>query len=262
MVPGLLRYRSFIWRHARADLRHRYAGTGMGLAWNVVHPLAVIAVYSVVFTQVFRPAAAPSGGGHLPYTLYLCSGFFPWLAFSDCVTRGCGAFLANAAYLKKLPIPEPVFVAQAAVASTLSLGVNFALLGVVAVCLGWRPAWTWLLLPIPLVLLQTFGFGVGLLLGTLNVFFRDVAEWVGIALQLVFWTVPIVYKLDAVPHWVTAALLWHPLGPPLEAVRSLFLYRALPPAADWIGMTAWPIAAVALAAVVLRQLRHEIRDLI
>ena len=263
MIASLVRYRSFIWRHAAADLRHRYAGTGLGVAWNVVHPLAVIGIYSAVFTTVFAaPGGTVPGGGRLPYTVYLCSGFFPWIAFSDCVGRGTGAFVANAAYLKKLPIPEPVFVAQTAVASTLSLGINFALLVAVSLGLGWRPAWTWLLLPVPLVALQCLGFGVGLLLGTLNVFFRDVAEWVGIGLQLTMWTVPIVYRLDHEPAWLAAALRWHPLMPPLAAVRGLFLDHAIPAAATWVGMVTWPVAAVALAYAVLAKLRPEIRDVI
>lgn len=261
MIGGLVQYRSFIWRHARADLRHRYAGTGMGVAWNVIHPLAVIAVYSIVFTRIF-PKPLSEGSGKLPYTFYLCAGFFPWLAFSDCVTRGCNSFLANATYLKKLPIPEQVFVAQNAAASTLSLTINLVLLLAMAFVLGWPPGWTWLLLPVPIVLLQTLGFGVGLFLGTLNVFFRDIAEWVGIALQLIFWTVPIVYTIDSPPHWAAIALKWHPLMPPLAAIRDLFLRRTLPPNSYWIGMIAWPMVVSLLAYLVLRKLRPEIRDVI
>ena len=261
MPLALLRHRAFIRHHALADVRHRYAGTGLGLLWHVVHPLAVIAIYSAVFSTIFR-SPAPPGGGRLPYTFYLCSGFFPWIAFSDAVTRGTRAFVANAAYLKKLPIPEPVFVATAAAAAAVGLAVNLALLLAVAVALGWTPAWTWLLLPLPLVALQCLAFGVGLLLGTLNVFFRDVAEWVAVGLQLTFWTVPIVYRLDHEPPWLAATLGYHPLMPALSAVRTLFLDRAVPPPTTWLALTLWPVAATALAYAVLAKLRPEIRDLI
>jgi ABC-type polysaccharide/polyol phosphate export permease len=257
MLADLLRYRGFILRHAKADLRHRYAGTGMGLAWNVIHPLAIIAIYSIVFQSIFKLPATP-GRGRWPYTLYLCSGFFPWLAFSDCVSRGCNSFIANATYLKKLPIPEQVFVAQNAVAGTISLGINFALLLIVAIALGWSPAWTWLLLPIPLISLQAMAFGIGLLLGSLNVFFRDIAEWLAIALQLLMWTVPIVYRLDTIPPWLNL----HPLLPPLRTIRCLFLVHQLPPAGDWIALAIWPALFVMLALTTLRQLRPEIRDAI
>jgi ABC-type polysaccharide/polyol phosphate export permease len=257
MLAGLIQYRGFIWRHAWADLRFRYAGTGMGLAWNVVHPLAIIAIYSIVFTRVFKPQDLPQAGP-LAYTFYLCSGFFPWIAFCECVTRGCGSFQANAQYLKKLPIPEQVFVAKSAATSTVSLFINFLLLLMAALLLGWSPAWCWLLLPIPLLLLQSLGFATGLLLGTLNVFFRDIAEWLAIALQVLMWTVPIVYRLSPVPAW----LGWHPLMPALSAIRALFLDRRLPAATDWAGMILWLLLATLAASFVLRKLRPEIRDLI
>jgi ABC-type polysaccharide/polyol phosphate export permease len=263
MISGLLQYRSFIWRHARADLRHRYAGTGLGVAWNVIHPLAIITVYSIVFTNIFpKDTLSAGGGGKLAYTFYLCAGFFPWLAFSDCVSRGCNSFIANAMYLKKLPIPEQVFVAQNVAASTLSLSINLVLLIAVALLLGWTPGWTWLLLPVPIILLQCLGFGIGLFLGTLNVFFRDIAEWVNISLQLIFWTVPIVYPMDSQKLWVQRALQFHPLVPALAAIRALFLKHTLPPATYWIGMVAWPVVISLLAYMVLQKLRPEIRDVI
>jgi ABC-type polysaccharide/polyol phosphate export permease len=259
MIGSLVQYRSFIWRHARADLRHRYAGTGLGLAWNVIHPLAVIAIYSIVFGGLMH---SPGLSGRLSYTFFLCAGFFPWMAFSDCVNRGCTSFLSNAAYLKKLPIPEQVFVAQNAAASTLSLALNFTLLLILAVSLGVKPGWSWLILPVPIILLQSLGFGFGLLLGTLNVFFRDIAEWVNIILQLAFWTVPIVYTVDILPAWMQRILVYHPLMPALQIIRDIFLNRQLSPGAYWIGLIAWPLGISVIAFLVLWKLRPEIRDVI
>src|SRR5688500_10574394 len=181
MLTGLFQYRGFIWQHALAELRHRYAGTGLGVVWNVLHPLALIAVFSVVFTSVFRVQDVE---GRAPYILYLCAGLLPWLAFSECVTRGCHAFTDNATYLKKLPIPEQVFVAQSAASATMGLAISFSLLMAVSLALGQRPTWHWVLVPVPLVALQLLGFATGLLCGTLNVFFRDVGQLVSVALQI------------------------------------------------------------------------------
>jgi ABC-type polysaccharide/polyol phosphate export permease len=262
MVIPLLKYRRLIWERAVSDLRHRYAGTGMGVVWNVLHPLALIGVYSVVFSTVFPPPAGKEGD-RFWYPLYLCSGLLPWLAFAECVTRSAGAFVDNAPYLKKLPIPEPVFVAQAAVSATLGLGITFSLLLAVALATGHRPTAWWLLLPVPLVLLQALGFGVGLLCGTLNVFFRDVGQVLTVALQVVMWTVPIVYLANGVKSpGLLAVLRWHPIMPPLAAVRSLFIDGRPPAAWVWVGMVAWPAAAIAAAGAVFRQLRVEIRDVL
>jgi ABC-type polysaccharide/polyol phosphate export permease len=260
LLGSLVQYRQFIWQRALQDLRHRYAGTGMGMAWNVIHPLGVIAVYSIVFTRIMNHQLNLQG--KLAYTVYLCCGFFPWLAFCDCVTRGCNSFIANANYLKKLPIPEQVFVAQNAVASTLSLGINYLLLMVVAVLLGVYPSWGWLLLPVPLVMLQLMGFGAGMMLGTLNVFFRDVGEWTAIVLQMLMWTLPIVYATEILPVGFQRMLKFHPLMPAVGAIHDLFFYHRMPGAGTWVAMVAWPMGMIVLAGAVLHKLRPEIRDVI
>jgi ABC-type polysaccharide/polyol phosphate export permease len=263
MAGGLLGHRRYIWQSALAELRHRYAGTGLGVVWNVIHPLALIAVYSVVFTALMK-ARVP---GHLQdqpfgYVLYLCCGLLPWLAFSECVTRGCNAFAENATYLRKLPIPEQVFVAKSAAAATLGLGISFTLLLAIAPLLGLRPAAAWLLLPLPLLAMQAMGYGLALLAATLNAFFRDVAQLLTIALQVVLWTAPIVYVADVLPGWARAVLPFHPLYPPLVAVRELFLNQALPPAWVWLGMVVWPLVFLAVARLAFTRLRAEIRDVL
>src|SRR5688572_20673095 len=267
MIHGLYRYRSFIWTNALAELRHRYAGTNLGVVWNILHPLALIAVYAVVFTQVFSeggrlPVAVPGVGSNLTFLLFLTSALLPWLAFAECVQRGCNAFSDNAAYLKKLPIPEQVFVAQTAASATLGLVISFSLLLAISLALGLRPTVQWLLLPLPLLSLQVFGFALGLLCGTLNVFFRDIAQLVAVLLQLSLWTVPVVYPKEILPAWAQAVMPWHPLYPPLAAVRELFLFGTMPAPHIWVAMTAWPLAACGLAWLAFRALRTEIRDLL
>jgi ABC-type polysaccharide/polyol phosphate export permease len=177
------------------------------------------------------------------------------------VTRGASAFLENASYLKKLPMPEQVFVAASAASATLGLAISFSLLLAVALLLGLRPNWYWLLLPIPLAALQLLGFALGLLFGTLNVFFRDIAQFLTVALQLLLWTVPVVYLADRVPA-LAGVFRWHPLYPPLAAIHGLFLYGQLPDRATCAGLIAWPIILLTLAWWAFSRLRNEIRDLL
>lgn len=262
MLPTVLRHRRLVWRHAIVHLRHRYAGTGLGVVWNVLHPLAMIAIYSVVFGAIMKPPAIPGISGALAFPLYLCAGFLPWVAMAECVTRGASAFTDNAAYLKKLPVPEPVFVAQAAAAAAMGLAISFGLLVVVALLAGLKPSAWWLLLPVPLLATQLMGLGVGLLLGTLNAFFRDVSQVLVVALQVVMWTAPVVYLAETLPPWLRAAMAWHPFVPMLDATRDLFLYARPPGAGTWIGMVAWPAAAIAAGTAVFGRLRAEIRDVL
>lgn len=262
MLGPVIAHRRLVWQHALSHLRHRYAGTGLGVVWNVLHPLAMIVVYSVVFGAIMRPAAVPGVEGPFAYVLYLCAGFLPWMSLAESLTRGTTAFTDNAAYLKKLPVPEPVFVAQAAASASVGLAISFSLLLVLSLAAGLRPTMYWLLIPVPLLSMQVTGLGFGLLLGTLNAFFRDVSQMLTVALQVIMWTAPVVYLSDILPPGLRAVIAWHPLTPVLDATRGLFLLGQLPGGQTWLLLLAWPAVAVAVGSWVFNRLRREIRDVL
>jgi len=260
VFASLYRYRSFIWQHALADLRHRYAGTGMGWVWNILHPLAMIAVYALIFGAIMGHEME-GVEGKWGLAVYLCVGFFPWIAFSDCITRGAYSLSGNAAYLKKLPVPEQVFVAETVAAASITLVVSLTLFTVISLALGVRPTPYWLLLPVPLILLQAIGFGFGLIVGTLNVFFTDIAQFLGIMLQVLFWLTPIVYLPQKVPQ-LQKVLVLTPATPAIVAIHDLFLWGKLPDTWTLFAMLAWAIGTISIGSLLLNRLRGEIRDVL
>ena len=261
MIVNLWRYRGFIARNALADVRYRYAGSAMGVAWNVVNPLAQILIYSLVFSQIMA-ARLPGGGRGATFALYLCAGLLPWAAFSECVARGANAFIENAPYLKKLPIPEQVFVAQNAASATVFLGIAMTLLAAVSVVAGGPVSAAWLGVPAVLLLFQGFGFGLGLLASTLNVFVRDVGQVLGLVLQLWMWLTPVVYVEDILPASARALLRYNPAYPFIDALHRMIVAGQWPPPGSWVLMLAWALAAPAAGYLVLRRLRPEIRDVL
>lgn len=254
---SLFRYRRYIVRNAMADLRHRYVGTGLGLFWNVISPLTQIAVYAVVFSRIMKQNM-PNGS----FVLYLSSGVLTWSAFQECVTRGVTSFLENATYLKKLPIPEQVFVARTAVAATFSLGISLALLLILALVTHHSFEPIWLLVPIACILWQALGFGMGLLFGTINVFIRDVGPIVGVIFQIWMWTVPVIYFETILPGPMRTAILCNPPYPFLRAIHDLLVFSVMPPWWVWPAMAGWAVAFVSAGFLVLHQLRPEIRDML
>lgn len=261
MIVNLWRYRRYIARNALNDVRYRYAGSAMGIAWNVITPLAQIAIYSLVFSQVMA-MRAPGADSRASFTLYLCAGLLPWAAFSDCVVRGTNAFIEHAPYLKKLPIPEQVFVAKNAAAATIFLGVSMTALLAVTVALGGLLSPAWLAVPLVLLLFQAFGFGLGLFLGTLNVFVRDLGHALLIALQLWMWLTPIVYTETILPAGVQRLLAYNPAYPFIDALHRTIVSGGWPHALQWTAMAFWAFAAPAAGYLVLRRLRADLRDVL
>lgn len=255
---GPFGYGGYVWRNALADLRHRYAGSVGGALWNVLQPLLMIAVFTVIFTGIMRRP----GADEAPYVVYLCSALLPWYALAECLSRGTHALTAHALHLRKTAIPEAVFVAQAALSAALSLAIALAVLFVVGACVGVRPSWTWVLAPAPCALLLVMGLGASLALSAVHVFIRDVGQALPVVLQVGFWSYPIVYRAQDVPEWLRRVLPYNPVYPALTGVRELFLHGRVPGVELWVGMIVWASAALLAGSLVMRKLRPEIRDVI
>ena len=261
MVVNLWRYRGFIVRNALSDVRHRYAGSAVGVAWNVINPLAQILIYTLVFSQIMA-AKVPGNGTGAAFALYLCAGLLPWTAFSECILRGANAFIENGPYLKKLPIPEQVFVAQNAVAATVFLGISMTLLGGMTAITGTSLSAAWLGVPAVLVLFQSFGFGLGLIFSTLNVFLRDVGQVLAIALHLWMWLTPIVYVEAILPARLQGIIRHNPAYPFINALHLMIVGGQWPSARHWASMLLWAAVAPVVGYLILRRLRLEIRDVL
>ncbi len=254
-------YRSFIWRSALSDLRYRYAGSAIGVFWNVLIPLAQILIFTAVFSQIIE-VRLPRAGTTNAFAIYLCSGLLPWLGFSECVSRGTQSFLENATYLKKLPIPEQIFVAQNAVGATLSLGVSMSLLFLLTIVLKGEITWAWLVVPTVILLFQSLGFGLGLMLGALNVFFRDIGQGLGIILQMWMWLTPIVYVKEILPALFQSLLVFNPAFPFVDSLQGIIVRGLWPDQWHWSLMTFWALTAPLAGYMILRKLKPEIRDVI
>lgn len=256
----MLRYREYIVRNALISLRHRYAGSSLGFAWHVLYPLTQIALYSAVFSGVMQARLGALPELPMAFTVYLCAGLIPWHGFSETVTRGTDALLSNSNIVLRTPLPEPIFFALDAVAGFLTMSVGMLLVLIFALVCGIPPSWGWLALPVVLATLCVLAFGLGMGLGVLNVFTRDVAPLVAIALQLALWTVPIVYVESILPESIRELLRYNPLFPFISALHGLVLEGELPTARAWLAMGSTATLATGFGSVLLLRLRADLRD--
>lgn len=259
MVLNLYNHRQYILRNAWGDLRLRYAGTGMGVLWNIFIPVSQIVIYSLVFGQLMGRHMEGLAGRYA-FVLYLCSGLLPWLAFSGALLQGSNAFLANSRYLKNLPVPEEIFVAQTVMVNFLDLLVYIGLLVLFGLVFGQPLGWTILLLPVVAILLQVLAFGIDLSLAPLRVFFMDIGQILSILTRLWMWTLPIVYVESILPEWVQRVFHWNPVYPYIAGFRDLFLYNHVPHWTLWAQMLVWAFGFTLLGFLVLQRLRLELRD--
>lgn len=259
-AQAIVTYRRFVWATAVADFRHRYAGSGIGTFWNVLIPLATLLTYTAVFVLIYRGTGSTSLPSRGALALYVSAGILPWTMFADGVSRSARTLVASASYLRRMSVPEQVFVAATALSATFSMLIVVAMVAVLALAFGHPPRLVWLLIPVVALLWQAFGFGLGLVLSTFNVFFRDVGEAAGIVLHLWMWSLPIVYPESLLPASYLPWLRLNPAYPFLTVLRTLFIEGEMTGPGPWVAMLFWVVLANLAGFWVLTRLRHEIRD--
>ena len=239
-LRALWAYRGFVAGMVVRDFRGRYLGSVLGAAWAILNPVAQILIYTVIFSQVMR-ARLPNVNDSLGYSLYLCAGILTWNYFVEVLLRSQMVFLEQANMLKKVNFPRVTLPAYV----FLSASVNFAIvwtlfLGFLLVTGRWPGRVLIALVPL-LVIQQVLAVGLGLALGVTNVFFRDVAQAVGVGLQFWFWLTPIVYPASAVPDVVRGAMAWNPLYGLVDSYQRIVVAQQWP-----VWSRLWPVVLLAV----------------
>lgn len=245
MLRGLWRYRGFVLGSVKREFQSKYRNTMLGAAWTVLSPLAMILVYTLIFSQVMKNRL-PGNASEYGYSIYLCAGVLAWGMFAEITSRAQNMFLEQANLLKKISFPRICLPLIVVLNGLVNFGIIFGLFTVFLIASGQFPGVVFLAL-LPVLLLQVaLAIGVGMVLGVLNVFFRDVGQFFQIFIQFWFWFTPIVYPASILPPEVRELLVWNPMAAVIQAYQTI-LVSGQPP--QWLSLL--PAAGVALASCVL-----------
>ncbi len=182
----------------RRDLVVRYKRSVLGIAWTMLSPLLNMIALAFVFSTVLK-------GGIPYYAVYLLCGLLFWSFFSQTTGHAASLTLEAAETTKKVYVPRSVFVAEAVGVGTVNVVLGLVPLALIVLFSGHPFRWTWLFLPVSLVIGMVFSAGVGLFVFTLASRFIDVKETYLVLLQVVFFLTPIVYDSSMVPgrfRWI------------------------------------------------------------
>lgn len=225
-------YRSFIIGSVKREFQAKYRNSLLGFVWNIINPLSMIIVYTVIFTEVMR-AKLPGIDNSFAYSIYLCSGVLTWGFFSEVTMRCQNVFLESANLIKKINFPHsilPIIIVANAALNFVIVGLLFLLFLILS---DNFPGWV-ILAVFPVLALQSiFALGLGVVLGVLNVFFRDVGQFFGIFLTFWFWLTPIVYPETVLPESIRSYLVANPMAPVISSYQTIFVKQAWP---DWSSL--------------------------
>lgn len=240
LLTSVWAYRGFVLGSVKREFQSKYRTSMLGAAWTVLNPLAMILVYTVIFSRVMG-AKLPGVESTFAYSIYLCAGIITWGLFAEITGRAQNVFIEHANLLKKLSFPRMCLPTVVVLSAALNFTIIFGLFSIFLVMTGNFPGWAYFAL-IPLLLIQVaFAIGLGITLGVLNVFFRDVGQLFGVVLQFWFWLTPIIYPVTILPESARSLMDLNPMAALVAGYQTILVSGQWP---QWQSL--WPVTVLAI----------------
>lgn len=217
-------YRSFIMSSIKNDFKARFVRSKIGGLWMVLHPLAMVLIYALILGSLLK-ARLPDVSSAYAYPIYLTSGILAWTIFTDSISRSLTLFIDNGNLIKKVAFPKLILPVIAAGTVALNSLVLLLAIFVVYAFLGHFPGVQALWLPVLFFVTLILGMSIGLILGVLNVFMRDIGQVVPVILQFWFWLTPIVYTISIIPEAYQHWFAYNPMTHIVAAFQDVLLYN-------------------------------------
>jgi ABC-type polysaccharide/polyol phosphate export permease len=249
---------NLIWNFAQRDLKSKFKGSTLGWLWSLVVPLATLAIYTAVFSTIMRVPPPPMGHGRRGiFVLWFGIGLTAWSLFASSINGGISGLIGTGALLKKIYFPAYAPVLGSIVATGVQSLIEFSLVLVVLLAFA-NVGWTWLLLPFVVAIFFVFTTSLTTGLAILNVYVRDMAHLVAVALQMLFYATTIIFPLNYIPveaHGIPLRLLFslNPLTQFLQLFRDLVYGLTTGSLLQWGYVSVWTAVMLAWAMWVFKR---------
>jgi lipopolysaccharide transport system permease protein len=261
MFRALWRYRHFVLSSIRNEFSSRFVRSRFGGVWAILNPLAQVTIYALILSNILQ-AKLVGIDGKYSFAVYLTAGMLCWNLFSEIVSRSLNVFVANGNMIKKAMFPRIVLPAIAVGACLLDNLLLFLAILVVFALLGHMPGPEIVWLPLLMLTTTALSVGIGLILGVLNVFVRDIAQVVPILLQVLFWFTPIVYPLSIIPEDYRPYLYLNPIFPLVRAYQDALVFSSSPELIEIFVTLAVSAVLLLLASFLFFRASDEMADVL
>lgn len=228
MLATVCRNRSLISALVKREVVGRYRGSLIGIVWSFLNPLFMLAVYTFVFSFVFKARWSVGSDSKSEFALVLFSGLMVFNIFSECVLRAPSLIVSNINYVKKVVFPLEILPWVSLGASLFHALVSLLVWLIAYVVFYGVPHVTVLFLPLVVLPLIFVIMGASWWLASLGVYLRDVSQFMGILTTTLMFVSPIFYPATALPEEYRQYLYMNPLTPTIEQVRAILFWGKLP----------------------------------
>lgn len=240
---GLVRYWPVVESLVRQDLRVRYHRSLLGFLWTLVNPILMMATLSVVFAQFFHVRN---------YAVHLFAGMVPWTFLSASLNDCAFSFICHENLIRKIYLPKLVFPLSRVLISLTTFVLSLAALFVLLKPLGARFSLPMAALPAVIVAFALFVLGLGLIVATLNTFYRDCSHLIGVFLQAWYFATPIMYDVEQCSPRGQRLFWLNPAYPFIRMFQAILRDGTWPPATMYLAALAIATASFGVGYAVFK----------
>jgi lipopolysaccharide transport system permease protein len=202
----------FTWR----DIKVKYKQTQLGILWAIIQPLALLLLFTLVFAKHFTP-----GNSHVDYKVFVLSGLVLWTLFYNATSHAAEGIVMQSNIIKKIYFPRLIIIGSALLTAVVDFFIAFIIFLMTCLIIGQTISWKAIFFfPAGTLIVLISSFGIGSLLASLNVKYRDFRYALPFFLQFLFFATQIVYSLDTVQNgWAGKLLALNPINAAIEIFR-------------------------------------------
>lgn len=217
----LFKHRKMLWSATFSDVKQKYAGSSLGLAWMFLYPFLLFIVYALMYLVIFR--VRPVGMTAYMYVIYLLSGLIPFVSFSEGLNSGTVSLSSKKAFLLNTLYPSELIPVQSVLLSHFSAIVGFCILTIADIFVGGVNLHV-LFLPVVLILQLMFLTGLVWFLSIFNLVLSDIQQFLPIVTIFLMILSPIAYTPAMVPGTLKIIIWANPFSYFVRLFQGLFVF--------------------------------------
>lgn len=242
-IQNFMKYEPLLMELVSRDIKTKYRRSILGVLWTLLNPLLMMIVLSFVFANIFRFQIEN-------YALYLLSGQLLFNFFSESTSSAMSAIINNAPLIKKVYIPKYLFVISRIASSVINVMASFTALILVMVVTNAGLHYTIFLVIIPITIMIVFSTGIGLILASVAVKFRDMIHLYGVLTTVLMYLTPVIYPISDIPERLAIIVNLNPITGMLNIFRDLVLYNTIPSIGEFMVSTVTAFVSLAIGLYV------------
>lgn len=245
-IKVFLKYKELIFYLAKNQISLKYRKSYLGLLWSLLNPLLTMLVLTMVFSTMFKNQIEN-------FPIYLMCGRLIYEYNAESTKTAMNAVISNSSLIKKIYIPKYVFPLSSSIAALVNMFFSLIALIIVMFFTHLQLKWSMLLIWLPMLYVFIFSTGLGLILASANVFFRDTKHLYGVLLTLWMYLTPLFYPIESMPSGVKGIIEWNPLYHFIAMFRGMMLDGVLPSLRENIICLATGFVTIALGLLCFKK---------